>query len=54
MAVKTAGAINAIEGTPVSDYARELSKRWAKGEIIGEQMKNLLMRSNEEITKSLK
>ena len=37
-AVKTADAINAIEGAPVSDYARMLSLRWAKGEITGEQM----------------
>ena len=33
-AVKTADAINAIEGAPVSDYARMLSLSWAKGEII--------------------
>ena len=29
-AVKTADAINAIEGAPVSDYARMLSLSWAK------------------------
>ena len=39
-AVKTADAINAIEGAPVSDYARMLSLSWAKGEITGEQMKS--------------
>ena len=38
-AVKTADAINAIEGVPVSDYARTLSLCWARGEITGEQMK---------------
>ena len=32
-AVKTADAINAIEGVPVSDYARTLSLCWARGEI---------------------
>ena len=31
-AVKTADAINAIEGAPVSDYARMLSLSWAKGD----------------------
>ena len=37
-AVKTADAINAIEGAPVSVYARSLSASWARGEITGEQM----------------
>ena len=32
-AVKAADAINAIEGVPVSDYAKTLSASWAKGEI---------------------
>jgi len=49
IAVKTADAINAIGGVPVSDYARELSMRWAKGEITGEQMKELLRKSHREI-----
>lgn len=53
-AVKTADAINAIGGIPVSDYARELSMRWSRGEITGEQMKQLLLKSHEEISKSLK
>lgn len=38
IAVKTADAISAMGGAPVSDYARELSRRWAMGEISGEQM----------------
>lgn len=42
-AVKTADAINAIEGVPVSDYARTLSLCWARGEITGEQMKAALL-----------
>ena len=41
-AVKTADAINAIEGVPVSDYARQLSASWARGELTGEQMKAAL------------
>ena len=32
-AVKTADAINAIEGAPVSDYARMLSLSWRTNEI---------------------
>lgn len=38
IAVKTADAINAMGGAPISDYARELSRRWAMGEISVEQM----------------
>ena len=42
-AVKTADAINAMGGVPVSEYATELSLRWARGEITGEQMKKQLL-----------
>lgn len=42
-AVKTADAINAIEGIPVSHYAKILSNSWARGEITGEQMKAALL-----------
>jgi len=42
-AVKVADAINAIGGGPVSDYARDLSDRWARGEITGEEMKSALL-----------
>lgn len=42
-AVKTADAINAIEGAPVSDYAKKLSASWARGELTGEQMKVALL-----------
>ncbi len=48
-AVKTADAINAIEGVPVSDYARDLSRRWANGEITGEQMKAALLESHKRL-----
>ena len=34
-AVKTADAINAIEGAPISSYARSLSASWARGELTG-------------------
>ena len=43
VAVKTADAINAMGGVPVSEYATELSRRWARGEITGEQMKKMLL-----------
>ena len=46
-AVKTADAINAIEGAPVSDYARRLSASWARGELTGEQMKTALLASHK-------
>ena len=57
-AVKTADAINAIEGAPVSDYARRLSASWARGELTGEQMKTALLASHKlmaaNVTKDLK
>lgn len=46
VAVKTADAINAIEGVSVSEYARELSLRWSRGEISGEEMKVALLESH--------
>lgn len=48
-AVKTADAINAIEGAPVSEYARELSLRWSRGEISGEEMKAALLESHRKL-----
>lgn len=48
-AVKTADAINMIEGAPVSDYAKMLSLSWAKGEITGEQMKAALLLSHQKL-----
>lgn len=47
-AVKAADAINAIEGVPVSDYARTLSICWAKGELSGAQMKQALLASHKK------
>lgn len=48
-AVKTADAINAIEGAPVSRYARTLSYAWAKGELTGEQMKQALLDAHRKL-----
>ena len=48
-AVKTADAINAIEGAPASSYARTLSNAWARGELSGEQMKAALLASHRKL-----
>ena len=48
-AVKTADAINAIEGSPVSRYAQALSYAWAKVELTGEQMKQALLDSHRKL-----
>lgn len=42
-AVKAADAINAIEGAPVSGYARRLSILWARGKITGDEMKSSML-----------
>lgn len=42
-AVKTADAVIAIEGTPISEYATALSASWARGELTGEEMKDALL-----------
>ena len=49
-AVKAADAMNAIEGAPASQYAKELSLKWARGEITGAQMKQLLLSHHKELT----
>lgn len=48
-AVKVADAINAIEGVPVSEYARELSLCWSKGEITGEEMRDALLEAHKKL-----
>jgi hypothetical protein len=52
-AVKTADAINAMEGVPVSDYARTLSWCWARGELTGAQMKAALLASHKKLVAQL-
>lgn len=49
VAVKTADAINAIKGVPVSVDAKSLSKKWAQGELTGEQMKQELLDLHQKI-----
>lgn len=48
-AVKLADALNAIEGVPVSDYAKALSTCWANGELTGAQMKEALLASHRKL-----
>lgn len=53
-AVKAAAALNAIGGAPVSDYARMLSARWARGEITGAQMRSALLSSHKKLAAQTK
>lgn len=48
-AIKVADTLNKIEGVPVSDFARELSDKWAKGEITGNQMKAALIAAHKKV-----
>ena len=48
-AMKAADAINAIEGVPVSDYAKQLSMQWVAGELTGEQMRACLLLSHQKL-----
>ena len=48
-ALKTADAINAIKGVPVSADAKFLSEKWVRGELTGEQMKQELLDLHQKI-----
>lgn len=48
-AIKLADTLNKIEGVPVSEYARQLSEKWAKGEITGQQMKEALIALHKKV-----
>ena len=48
-ALKTADAINAIKGVPVSADAKFLSEKWGRGELTGEQMKQELLDLHRKI-----
>ena len=48
-AIKVADTLNKIEGVPVSKFARELSDKWAKGEITGSQMKAALIAKHKNL-----
>lgn len=49
-AIKVADTVNSIEGSPVTSYAKELSTKWAKGEITGEEMKAKLLAIHKRIS----
>ena len=53
-AVKTADAINAIKGVPVSADAKLLSEKWVQGELTGEQMKQELLALHRKIAEEEK
>lgn len=46
-AIRVADALNKIEGVPVSENARMLARKWANGEITGEQMKAALLQVHQ-------
>ncbi len=50
-AVKTADAVNKIEGVPISPQARQLSAQWARGEITGDEMKSALLAAHKHPNK---
>lgn len=49
VALKTADAISAIEGVPISADAKFLSEKWVRGELTGEQMKQELLDFHRKI-----
>ena len=50
VAIKVADALNMIEGIPVSAFAKELSEKWAKGEITGADMKAALIAKHKRLS----
>lgn len=48
-AVKIADAINAINGVKVSEFAKELSKKWADGTISDSEMIEKIINSHKLI-----
>lgn len=50
VAIKVADALNMIEGVPVSAFAKDLSAKWAKGEITGADMKAALIAKHKRVS----
>ena len=48
-AVEIADAINGIEGVPVSDFAKDLSDKWAQGTISDSQMIEMLVNAHRKV-----
>lgn len=44
-----ADTLNRIEDVPVTEFAKELSSKWAKGEITGAQMKTMLIQKHNRL-----
>ncbi len=49
-AVKIADAIDGIEGVPVSNFAKELSEKWAEGTISDPQMIEMLVNAHRKVS----
>ena len=49
VALKTADAISAIHGVPISADAKLLSEKWVREELTGEQMKQELLALHRKI-----
>lgn len=54
VALKTADAISAINGVPISADAKFLSEKWGRGELTGEQMKLELLALHRKIAEEEK
>lgn len=50
-AVMVADALNKIEGVPVTEFAKELSRKWANGEITGAEMRTMLIEKHKRISR---
>lgn len=50
-AIRVADTLNNIEGVPVTTFAKELSAKWARGEITGAQMKAFLLEKHRKGSK---
>lgn len=48
-AIVLSDAINGMGGVPVSDFAKELSLKWAHGEITYDEAKSLLIQKHTKI-----
>lgn len=42
-AASVADAVNDIEGVPISDFAKDLTKRWIEGELTHEERHAILL-----------
>ena len=49
-AIKVADALNMIEGVSISAFAKDLSEKWAKGEITGADMKAALIAKHKRLS----